>query len=182
LAEILAKRLELLKETTPSISRAGLLLIRRSDGANTNIDTVYATAKMLNVEVSLTAVGGPRDFAQAFAAWADEKVGGIIMGDHTLLTYNAGSIATLAAQHRMNSIGPSSLPKAGGLIGYGVDFLAIFRRAAYFVDQILKGAKPGDIPIEQPTKFITTVNLKTAKSLGVTVPTALLLRADEVIE
>jgi hypothetical protein len=88
------------------MSRAGLLLIRRSDGANTNIDAVRATAMMLNVEVSLTEAGGPGDFERAFAAWADAKVAGVVMGDHTLLTYNADSIATLAAQQRMNSIGP----------------------------------------------------------------------------
>ena len=159
LAELLAKRLELLKEIAPSMSRAGLLLIRRSDGANINIDAVRSTAKALNLELHASEVGGPDDFAGAFATWADAQVGGVVMGDHSLLTYNAAAIAALAVKQHIPSIGPLSLPEHGGLMGYGVDFLAIFRRAAYFVDQILKGAKPGDIPIEQPTKFELTVNL-----------------------
>jgi putative ABC transport system substrate-binding protein len=182
LAELLAKRLELLKEIAPSMSRVGLLLIRRSDGANTNIDAVRSTAKALNLDLHASEVGGPDDFAGAFVAWADAQVGGVVMGDHSLLTYNAGSIAALAAKQHIPSIGPLSLPEHGGLMGYGVDFLAIFRRAAYFVDQILKGGRPGDIPIEQPTKFELAVNLKTAKALGLGVPSTLLVRADDVIE
>ena len=182
LVELLAKRLELLKAIAPSMSRVGLLLIRRSDGANINIDAVRSTAKALNLELQASEVGGPDDFAGAFAAWADAQVGGVVMGDHSLLTYNAASIAALAAKQHIPSIGPLSLPEHGGLMGYGVDFLAIFRRAAYFVDQILKGAKPGHIPIEQPTKFELTVNLKTTKALGLTVPPTLLVRADNVIE
>src|ERR1700687_2697945 len=89
LAELLAKRLELLKEIAPSMSRTGLLLIRRSDGANINIDAVRSTAKPLNLELHASEVGGPDDFADAFATWADAQVGGVVMGDHSLLTYNA---------------------------------------------------------------------------------------------
>ena len=182
ITELLAKRLELLKELTPSMSRAGLLLIRRSDGANTNIDVVEATAKALTLELHPIEVRGPAEFESAFAAWADAQVGGVVMGDHSLLTYNAASIGALAAKQHIPSIGPLSLPEHGGLMGYGVDFLAVFRRAAYFVDQILKGAKPGGIPIEQPTKFEQIINLKTAKALGLTIPQSILATADEVIE
>jgi putative ABC transport system substrate-binding protein len=182
LAELLAKRLELLKELTPAMNRTGLLLIRRADGANTNIDVVRTTAEALKVELHPIEVAGPGEFKRAFAAWADAKTGGLVMGDHSLLTYNAGAIADLAAQERLPSIGPLSLPQNGGLAGYGVDFLAIFYRAAYFVDQILKGTKPGDIPIEQPTKFMLALNLKTAKMLGLTVPPDILSIADKVIE
>ena len=182
LAELLAKRLELLKETAPSMTRAGLLLIRRADGANTNIEVVETTANTLKVDLHLSEVRGPGEFESAFATWTDAKIGGFVMGDHSLLTYNAGLIASLAAKHRFASIGPLSLPASGGLMGYGVNFLEIFRRAAYFVDRILKGTKPGDIPIEQATRFKSVVNLRTAKVLGIEISASVLLRADEVIE
>ena len=183
LPEIMAKRLELLKEIAPSMTRAGVLLIRRADNANANVlDHMGATAKSLQVDLQPIDVGGPEEFDSAFAQWAKAKINGLVMADHTLLIYNTDRIATLAAKQRAPSIGPLTLPENGGLAGYGVDFQAIFRRAAYFVDEILKGTNPGDIPIEQATKFVSAVNLKTAKALGIDVPTSILLRADEVIE
>lgn len=152
LPEIMAKRLELLKEIAPSMTRAGVLLIRRADNANANVlDLMGATAKSLQVDLQPIDVGGPDEFDSAFAQWAKAKINGLVMADHTLLIYNT-------------------------------DRIAIFRRAAYFVDEILKGANPGDIPIEQATKFLSAVNLKTAKAFGIEVPTSILLRADEVIE
>jgi putative tryptophan/tyrosine transport system substrate-binding protein len=183
LPELMAKRLELLKELVPPLTRVGVLLIRRNDAANANIlDLMGSTAKALQVDLHPIDVRGPDEFEDAFASWAKDQAGGLVMADHTLLTYNAGTIAAFAAKQRLASIGPLSLPESGGLAGYGVDFEAIFRRAAYFVDQILKGAKPGDIPIEQATKFLSAVNLKTAKALDFDMPTSTLLRADEVIE
>jgi putative tryptophan/tyrosine transport system substrate-binding protein len=183
LPEIMAKRLELLKEIAPSMTRAGVLLIRRADNANANVlDLMAATAKSLQVDLQPIDVGGPEEFDSAFAQWAKAKINGLVMADHTLLIYNTDRIATLAAKQRAPSIGPLQLPENGGLAGYGVDFEAIFRRAAYFVDEILKGANPGDIPIEQAAKFLSAVNLKTAKAFGIEVPTSILLRADEVIE
>ena len=183
LPELMAKRLELLKEVAPSVTRAGVLLIRRTDNTNANIlDLMSATAKSLRVDLQPIDVRGPDEFDSAFAEWAKAKINGLVMADHTLLTYNADRIAALAAKQRAPSVGPLSLPENGGLAGYGVDFPAIFRRAAYFVDQILKGANPGDIPIEQAAKFLSGVNLKTAKALGIELPASILLRADEVIE
>ena len=183
LAELMTKRLELLKELARSITRAGILLIRRQDNANANIlEAMGAAAKALKVELHPIEVRGPSEFESAFAAWADAHIDGFVMSEHTLLTYNTGAIAALAAKQRLPSIGPLSLPESGGLMGYGVDFPEIFHRAAYFVDKILKGTKPGDIPIEQATKFQSVVNLKTAKELGIDVPASILLRSDQVIE
>jgi len=104
------------------------------------------------------------------------------MSDHALLGFNAAEIAALAIKHRVPSIGQLELVANGGLMGYGVNFVDQFRRAAAFVDKILKGAKPGDIPIEQAATFKLVLNLKTAKALGVTIPDRLLATADEVIE
>jgi putative ABC transport system substrate-binding protein len=104
------------------------------------------------------------------------------MNDHGVLLANAAAIGTLAAKYQIPSIGPLELVRNVGLMGYGVNFPAIFRRAPYFVDRILKGTKPGDIPIEQATKFGAVINLRTARALGLTVAPTLLATADEVIE
>ena len=115
---------------------------------------------------------------------AVHKVAGqaVETGDDPLSIGNVGAIAALAARGRLITIGPEEVPRAGGTIGYGVDSVAMFRRAAFFVDKILKGANPGDLPIERAAKFQFILNLKAAKALGLEVPTATLLRADEVIE
>jgi putative ABC transport system substrate-binding protein len=141
-----------------------------------------ATARALNLQLHPIEVHGPEEFENAFAAWADARVDSFIMNEHAVLTYNAGAIAGLAANRRILSIGLLTLPQNGGLAGYGVNFPEIFRRAAYFVDRILKGAKPGDIPIEQAAKFKTVINLNAAKALSLDLSATLLARADEVIE
>ena len=182
-AELMSKRLELLKEIAPAISGAGVLLFRSEDNSNANtLEGMRATAEALKVKLHPMEVRGPDELEGAFAAWGAAAAGGFVMNEHAILTYNADKIAQLAAKQRLLSAGPLALPENGGLIGYGVDFPAIFRRAGYFVDRILKGTKPGDIPIEQATKFRTMVNLKTAKLLGLELSPTLLARADEVIE
>jgi hypothetical protein len=122
------------------------------------------------------------EFDNALSAWAAPQAGGFVMQDHGFLLANSDTIAALAIRHRLVSIGPLELPTSGGLFGYGVKFSDFFRRAAFFVDKILKGTKPGDIPIEQAAKFKSIVNLKTAKMIGIDLPTSILLRAEEVIE
>jgi ABC-type uncharacterized transport system substrate-binding protein len=181
--EIMAKRLEVLKELAPSMTRAGVLLVRREDNVNQSLlQAMGITAKALTTELQPIEVRGPEEIESAFSVWTERKISGLVMLDHAQLLANAGAIAALAAEHRIPSIGPLELPKEGGLIGYGVNFSDMFRRAATFVDKILKGEKPGDIPIEQATKFNLVLNLKTAKALGFEVPTGTLLRSDEVIE
>ena len=125
--ELLAKRLELLKELAPSMMRAGILLIRRADGANIDwINSVQTTARALKVALHPIEIGGPDDFEGAFATWADAQIGGLVMGDHSLLTYNTGAIAALAAKQRLPSIGPLSLPQAGGLCGLRCELFGDF--------------------------------------------------------
>jgi ABC-type uncharacterized transport system substrate-binding protein len=127
-------------------------------------------------------VSGPNDFEDAFAAMANRGVDAVVILEDAVFVSNARAIADLAAKYRLPSAGFNEFAEAGGLIGYGVDFLEMYRRAAVFVDKILKGAKPADIPVEQATKFAVVTNMKTAKALGLDVPTSLLLRSDEVIE
>jgi putative ABC transport system substrate-binding protein len=182
LPELMAKRLELLREIVPSLARAGVLFLRDNPSTPSILEVMGATAKALQVELRPAEVRGPSEYESVFSAWAGQQIGGFVMIDHAQFLANAGAIADLGAKHRLPSIGPLELPAAGGLIAYGVSFPDLFRRAAYFVDRILKGAKPGDIPVEQATKFKSVVNLKTAKALGLDVPTSILLRADEVIE
>ena len=182
LAELMAKRLELLKELKPAMTRAGVLLQRGNSTNALALDAMRATARALKVELYPIEVRGPEEFESAFSAWSGKKIQGLVIHDHALFVANAEAIAALAGKHRLASVGPLELSAAGALMAYGVDFPDTFRRAADFVDKILKGARPGDLPIEQATKFLTIFNLKTAKALGITIPQSLLLRADKVIE
>ncbi len=147
-----------------------------------SLEVMEGTAKALGVGLQSFEARGPADFESAFSTWTDKKISAVVVGDHAFLVANTDVIAALAAKHRLPSIGPLELAASGGLMAYGVNFSDMFRRAAVFVDKILKGAKPGDIPVEQVTKIQTIVNCRTAKSIGIEVPTSLLLRADEVIE
>ena len=182
LVELMAKRLELLKEVRTSMTRTGVLLQRGNATNSLVLEAMRANAQALKVELHPIEVRGPEEFESAFSAWTEKKVQGIVIHDHALFVSNAEAIAALAGKFRLASVGPLELSAAGALMAYGVDFPDTFRRAAYFVDKILKGAKPGDLPIERATKFLTILNRKTAKALGVTFPQAVLLRADRVIE
>jgi putative ABC transport system substrate-binding protein len=127
-------------------------------------------------------VRGPNEFDGVFSAMTKSRVDAVAIIEEPMFQANAGVLAGLAMQKRLPSAGFKEFAEAGGLLGYGVDIVGLFRRAAYFVDKILKGAKPADLPIEQPTTFELVINLKTAKALGLTIPPSLLGRADELIQ
>ena len=183
-AELAAKRLQMLKEIVPSLARAGLLRVKgglRADRSHYD-EVVRAAAKALNIELFLILVSGPEEFESAFAICDEKRIPGLVTSDDTKFFNDFATIAALAAARRLPLLGPLELAENGALLGYGVDFAAMWRRAAFFVDKILKGANPGDLPIEQATKFRTIVNLRTAKAIGVAIPPTLLAAADEVIE
>jgi putative tryptophan/tyrosine transport system substrate-binding protein len=178
--ELMAKRLELLKEVLPSMTRSGVLLHQNVPSTGQILEVMADTAKALGVKLEPIEVSGPGEFESVFSAWGHEKIDAFVMLD--LFLRNSAAIAALAAEHHLPSIGPLELSASGGLMGYGVNFADMYRRAAAFVDKILKGTKPGDIPIEQATKFNLAVNLKTAKALGIEIPASVSVLADEVIE
>jgi len=178
-----AKRLELLKDAFPRTRQVAILF---NPGNPNYIRIVFpameAAAKSLKLELHQFGVKGPGDIDSAFAVMAKRRVDAVVTTEDTVFIVNAGAIAKLAAKMRLPSAGPIEFAEAGGLMAYGVNRRELFRRAAYFVDRILKGAKPADLPVEQPTRFETVVNLKTAKALGITIPQSFLLRTDRVIE
>ena len=181
-AELSAKRLELIKKAVPSLTKAAVLL--NPDNASTPnvLREIEATARLLNVAVQSFEARRSSDFERVFAGMADQQVGAIVVHEDTMLSANVSALAIHAAVKRLPSSGFPEFVQAGGLIGYGIDFSATDYRAAAFVDKVLKGANPATLPIERSTKFNVIVNLQTAKALGITVPPALLARADEVIE
>jgi putative tryptophan/tyrosine transport system substrate-binding protein len=136
----------------------------------------------LKLEIDAAKAQGPSEFDSAFAVMAKSRVDAVVVTEDGEFAASFESIAALAAANKLASIGAPEYARVGGLIGYGVNLPGLYRRAAYFVDRILKGAKPADLPIEQPTKFEFVVNLNTAKALGLEIPPTLLARADEVIE
>ncbi|MBI3371459.1 MAG: ABC transporter substrate-binding protein [Betaproteobacteria bacterium] len=181
-SELMAKRLELLKEVVPSMTRAGVLLHRDNPSNGPALEAMGATARALRVELHPIETRGPADFERTFSTWAEKKIQGLAVSDHAQFTTNAATITALAAKRRLPVNGTLELAASGGLMAYGVNFPEQFRRAAYFVDKILKGARPADLPIEQATKFICVLNLKTARAFGLKFPQSVLVRADQVIE
>jgi putative ABC transport system substrate-binding protein len=182
-AEIAAKRVQLLKEAFPRMTRV-ILLVNPSDQAmGSFIDEAKTTAIALGLEVRTVGVRSVEELERAFNGLVDNGTEGLITAPNGLFYQGRALVGQLAAAHRIPSIVVSRETLEGGaLMSYGADFQAIFRRTPVYVDRILKGEKPADLPVEQPTKFQFLVNLKTAKALGITISEALLLRADEVIE
>jgi putative ABC transport system substrate-binding protein len=181
--ETIAKRLELLVDAFPRTKQVAVLFHPDNPGyIRLVVPAMEVAAKSLKLELQQFAVRGPGDLDNAFAAMAKIRVDAVVTTDDPVLVANFGAIAKLAAKMRLPSIGLPEFAEAGGLMAYGADRLELFRRAAYFVDRILKGAKPADLPVEQATRFETVVNLKTAKALGITIPQSFLLRTDRVIE
>jgi putative tryptophan/tyrosine transport system substrate-binding protein len=178
-----AKRLGLLRELVPGISRIAAPYNMSSPANPPQWKEIETAARSLGVEPQLLNVRKPEDFGPAFDSATRQRVDGVIVGQEGLLQANRYLIAALAAKHRLPAIYRSmEFIEAGGLMAYGPNYPDLYRRAATYVDKIFKGAKPGDLPVEQPTKFEMIINLRTAKVLGIMIPQSLLLRADEVIE
>ena len=181
--ELAAKRLEVLKEAMPRARRIAVLANPDSPGTAPQLQAMEITAKALDLVLVRIDVRGPADLNSAFAAMTERKVDAVVVNEgDTNIIANVKSIAEQAVTRRLPSIGFIEYVDAGGLFGYGVNFLALYRHAPVFVDKILKGAKPADIPIERPTTFELAINMRTATALGITVLSATRLRADRVIE
>jgi putative ABC transport system substrate-binding protein len=182
--DLAGKQLELLKEALPKLSRVGVLRNRRSPGYDVARRQIEAAARRLKLAMKDFPVSRPEDLAPTFAAMSQAGVGAILVRRDVLVVEpNRGEVVALAAQQRLPAMyNFRQFPDSGGLMSYGANVNDIQRRSAGFVDKILKGAKPADLPIEQPTKFELVINLKTAKALGLTLSPSLLLRADQIIE
>jgi putative ABC transport system substrate-binding protein len=178
-----AKRLELLRELVPGATRIAALYNMSSPANPPQWKEIETAARSLGVKPQLLDVRKPDDIEPAFDSATKERADGLIVGQEGLLQANRSVIVALAAKHRLPAIYRSmEFIEAGGLMAYGPSYPDLYRRAATYVGKIFKGAKPGDLPVEQPTKFELIINLRTAKALGLTIPPPLLMRADEVIQ
>jgi putative ABC transport system substrate-binding protein len=173
----------MLKELVPGISRVALLRNPSNPGSAPQLREAEAAARALGVGLRTLEARDPEEIDSAFAAMIREPAGALVVLVDAIFTNQVRQIAELAAKRRLPSIyGQREYAEAGGLMVYSSNPFDLERRAASFVDKILKGAKPADLPIEQPSKFDLVINLKTAKVLGLTIPSSLLRRADQVIE
>jgi putative ABC transport system substrate-binding protein len=181
--EIAGKQLELLKEIVPKVSLMAVLWNPTTRGNALALKEAEIAARALGVELQVLEACSLNDFESAFAAMSRKRAGALLILGDVMFTTHRRRLADLAAKSRLPAMywGRQSVDE-GGLASYGANVLDNFRRAAIYVDKILKGAKPSDLPIERPTKFELVLNLKTAKALGLTIPPALLLRADQVID
>jgi putative ABC transport system substrate-binding protein len=178
-AELSGKRIELLRELIPGLTRVGLLVNASNPFAKPFVDETQVAAKRTGVQLFVVDVRRPQEVDAAFSALTKQRVGAVIV-DGALTAWQA---AELAVQHRLPSLSNQRhFVDSGGLMSHGAQLADVHRRAASYVDKILKGAKPGNLPVEQPTRFELVINLRTAKALGLTIAPSLLLRADHAIE
>ena len=186
--ELVAKRMELLTQAVPGVTRVAVLW---HPGGYTGAERTEkdilkgaeVAARTLGVRLQFVEARDPADLDGAFSDMAKARAGALIVLGSTMLFNESKRLADLAAKNRLPTVVPfRESVEAGGLMSYGPDLADLFRRAATYVDKILKGAKPADLPVEQPTKFEFVINMKTAKALGLTIPQSVLLRADQIIE
>ena len=181
--EIAGKQLALLKETVPKVSRIAVLWNPTTPGNALALKETENAARVLGIELQVLEARSLNDFDSVFSAMSRKRAGALLVLGDVMFTTHRKRLAGLAAKGRLPAMYWSrQVVDEGGLISYGANILENFRRAAVYVDKILKGAKPSDLPIERPTKFELVINLKTAKALGLTIPPALQLRADQVID
>ena len=181
--ELRAKRIELLKEVMPHLTHVAVILnVDNPAAIGPEFQAMEKAAQALNIKLQPFRLREPSELVSAFEKMEQTHAEAVETGDDPLSIGNVGAIVALAARGRLLSIGPEDVPRAGGIIGYGADIVAFFRHAVFFVDRILKGANPADLPIERVSKFQFILNRKAAKALGFEVPQSILLRADEVIE
>lgn len=182
-SELTGKRLELLREVFPKMGRLAVVWQSDNIGSAAGIRDLEGVTRTLKIALHNVGVRKSEDLAAAFSAATRERADAMYVLLGPLMYGERQRIAELALKHRLPTMNTAAeFVDAGGLISYGTSYPELFRRAAVYVDKILKGAKPGDLPIEQPTKFEAVVNLKTAKALGLAIPQAVLLRADRVID
>jgi putative ABC transport system substrate-binding protein len=178
-----AKWLELLKEITPSVTRVAILRDPTTAAGMGQFGAIQSVAPSFGVEVNPVSLRDPGAIERGVAAVAGSSNGGLIVTAAPLATLHRDLIIALAARHKLPAIYSSRFfAAAGGLVYYGPDLTAQYRRAAGYIDRILKGEKPANLPVQAPTKYELAINHKTAKALGLTIPPSLLARADEVIE
>jgi putative ABC transport system substrate-binding protein len=183
-SELAAKRLSLLKEAVPGISRVLVLSYLADPIARLQVQTLQAVAPSLGLTLQIQDIKSADDIPAAFDAGAGEHAEGLLTTAESIFAVQRARVSALAIRYRMPSMSPFSIEvtDAEGLMAYDVDTSDLYRRAALYVDRILKGAKPADLPVERPTKFQFVINLRTAKALGLTIPSGVLDIADKVIE
>ena len=181
--EVSVKSLALLKEIVPSAKRIAILSNPANSSLPPIVSELQAAAKTLRLEIIVVTAGTPAEFDKAFAEIAQGRPAGVVILADPLFNSEAARLTTLAAKHRLPTIGGhNAFPESGGLMSYGANRRDMMRRAAVLVDKILKGAKPADLPVEQPTIFELVLNKRTAKDLGIKIPNSILVQATKVIE
>jgi putative ABC transport system substrate-binding protein len=180
--EIMAKRLELLKDAMPRVSRVAVLVNPANTSFGPMRKEIEIAAKSLKLRLQAFEVRAPSEFGSVFTAIAKARVDATVFQDDTMFRVNSKVIVDHLIAKRLPSVGSPAFGNGGGLIGYGVDQFEMYRRAATTIDKILKGANPGDLPFERATKFEMVVNLQTAKALGIRIPNSILVQATKVIE
>lgn len=181
--DIIGKQIQLLKQTIPGISRVAFLTNAHNLSKAIQLRAAQAAAQSLHVELVFEEAQGAADFERVFAAMAQARPGALVVAVDPLMFGERRRLAELAAKYRLPAISPfREFADAGGLMAYGANLTDMFRRSAAYVDKILRGAKPAELPVEQPTLFVLVINLRTAGLLGIEIPRQVLLRADKVIE
>lgn len=181
--ELTGKRLELLKEAVPKISRVAFVFNPEGQVPTQGYEPLKSFAQSLKISLEPLEIRKPNEIDKAFAAIPKSRVDGLLLESDPVFNTNRQKVIALTAKNRLPAMYPERRwAEDGGMMAYGTDLIEVANRAAIFVDKILKGAKPADLPVEQPTKFELAINLKTAKQIGVTIPQSVLFRADRVIK